>query len=328
MLTLISILGNLFNSLESIDHLSKAISLVLQIAIAKKKIDIQNLIQELRCFPKESSDSTLALIAVIVGRLEDTQFPEGQGYEFDPDDEDNRLWLIYLEELREALKQLNENDAKEDKVTYILDKVIRYISRQNSIAFEKSGSLFLEIMREIYREGRGLGRLIFSDTLMSRFLKEYVCAPQSSILLDFINSFYAQLQTNMDFFQTYGTQFFSKVKSFLNNERKHLSSAALHRPVNSQILLQLHSNSNSEGNSPTNNRLPRYQGFSNEKIEGFTNMFRVVCVFVIKLINHESNVDFSQYFKEPDSNQVYNFNDYLITKVLHFDFHIRIYFWS
>jgi len=301
--------------LNSFPCISKASRIMHDITVLREDLEIKELWEKFELASQERPDKSLALAGVLIGILSESNgvLPIRRLSQEDT--------IMYLEELKKAFGRIRNNRSSGDmNALVVLNKMLVYVSEIEKEELESLQKYILQVMREIYKVPDLFEKLIFSDSLMNRFLKEFHSSPHSTILLDFINALYEKLIQDTELFKSLGTQFFSKIKSFLDYMHKSLTTPLT--STGSVTLLRLHSASSNPGdlgmNSPiVNAEAQHFPGFNSEQIKNFSDMVQLICYLIANLISLEPQVDFmSQYTGKQSETTAFSFKKYIITKVI------------
>jgi len=310
---ILNLANSMIGMLNSFPCISKASRIMHDITVLREDLEIKELWEKFELASQERPDKSLALAGVLIGILSESNgvLPIRRLSQEDT--------IMYLEELKKAFGRIRNNRSSGDmNALVVLNKMLVYVSEIEKEELESLQKYILQVMREIYKVPDLFEKLIFSDSLMNRFLKEFHSSPHSTILLDFINALYEKLIQDTELFKSLGTQFFSKIKSFLDYMHKSLTTPLT--STGSVTLLRLHSASSNPGdlgmNSPiVNAEAQHFPGFNSEQIKNFSDMVQLICYLIANLISLEPQVDFmSQYTGKQSETTAFSFKKYIITK--------------
>ena len=299
--------------LNSFTCISKAFRIMHDITVIRQDLEIKELWEKFELAAQERPDKSLALAGVLITLLNESreEFPRNKIAKEDV--------VMYLEEVKRAFGRIGKSKCPGDMtVTITINKMLVYISELDREELERLYKHIIEVMQEIYKAPDLFEKLIFSDSLMNRFLKEFHSAPHSFVLLDFINALYEKLIQDTESFKSLGTQFFSKIKSFLDYMYKSLT---IPPSTGSVTLLRLHSASSSAGDlvvsSPiVNADAQQFPGFNADQIKSFQDMVQLICYLIANLISLEPQVDLiNEYTGKQSETVAFSFKKYVITKV-------------
>lgn len=298
--------------LSSVEPLVKAIQIMIDIKQARKEADSQELWDSIELLSLEGPEKSLAIVEVIVATMK-----KSRGiriFEIGGRMRQNQAQITYLEELKKIVIRMGTaQQISTSMAVKILEEIIIHISEMTNREFEEVQEKIVEVMTEIYKIPLFMEWLIFTDTLMNKFLQNFTCEPHSTIMIEFMKILYLKFINEADYFKHHGPQFFSKVKSFLDHMYKNITSTTTHKTI--QLISMNSSDFASSAESPAS-RIAQPRKFSHETTDGFVNMFQLICNFIIGLINQEKTVDFiDQYGIKPMPDASYDFNIYLQTAV-------------
>lgn len=303
-------------TLNSFQCLGKAIQFMYDVTEFRKEQDIKEFWEKLSLASLGKTDKNLATAAMLISLLSKSKVLNGN-----QDQSLSNEVIMYFDELKKAFERVGEQKGYGDgAIAIVINKLLIYIVNLDKEEFKKLQENVLGVMRVIYQTSGLLETLIFSDTLMNKFLKEFIAAPYSIILFEFISIFYEKFVVNIDYFKTHGSQFFSKLKSFLDFMYKSLSNSTSNSALKPPVLLRLRSASSHAGSilsSPTNTTShAQYSGVSNDQLDNYRRVVQLTCNLIVNLICLEPKADFvTQYLKTKPVQAPFNFNRYIFAKV-------------
>ncbi len=295
--------------MNSFQCLGKAIQFMYEVTEFRKEQDIKEFWEKLSLASLGKTDKNLATAAMLISLLSKSTVTNDQSLS-------NEV-IMYFEELKKAFERVGEQKNFGDgAIAIVINKLLIYIVNLEKEEFKKLQENVLGVMKVIFQTSGLLETLIFSDTLMNKFLKEFIAAPYSVILFEFISTFYEKFVGNIEYFKSHGSQFFSKLKSFLDFMYKSLSNSASTSALKPPVLLRLRSASSHAGSilsSPTNNS--PHAAVSNDQHDNYRRVVQLTCNLIVNLICLEPKVDFvAQYLKTKPSQSPFNFNRYIFAK--------------